>query len=163
MGVPSSCRLPPVNVNRPLSITPIQTHLIQLLSEGGERLEGMQINPQVNTSIIRSVTLQHCPRGMCEFHPEGSQMGDNRSNQVLSERLCHLKCVCECFKRGKSKENLLIISLVSSLGCWQRHQPKTSAVSLYIMLRQDCQDSAMWAKQTILISLYPAPLPVSFF
>lgn len=86
-GVPLSCCLPPVNVNRPLSITPIQTHLIQLLSEGGrERLEGMQINPQVNTNIIRSVTLQHCPTGMCEFHLEGSQMGDNSGNQVPSER-----------------------------------------------------------------------------
>ena len=45
----------------------------------------MQINPQVNTSIIRSVTLRHCPTGMCEFHLEGSQMGDNSSNQVPSE------------------------------------------------------------------------------
>lgn len=45
----------------------------------------MQINPQVNTSIIRSVTLRHCPRGMCEFHLVFSQMDDNSSNQVLSE------------------------------------------------------------------------------
>lgn len=75
----------PVNVNGLLSITPLQTHLIQLLFELEGRLAGMQINPQVNTNIIRSVTLQHCPRGMREFHPEGSRMGDNSDNQVPSE------------------------------------------------------------------------------
>lgn len=57
----------------------------------------MQINPQVNTSIIRSVTLRHCPRGMCEFHLEGSQMGDNSGNQVLSESAPHPETVCACF------------------------------------------------------------------
>lgn len=82
--MPSSCHLLVVNVNWALSITPIQSHLIQLLSEGGQRLEGMLINPQVNTSVIRSVTLQHCPRGMCEFHLESSQMGDNSSDQAPS-------------------------------------------------------------------------------
>lgn len=44
----------------------------------------MQINPQVNTNIIRSVTLQYCPRGMCEFHLEISQTGDN-SNRGPSD------------------------------------------------------------------------------
>lgn len=45
----------------------------------------MQINPQVNTNIIRSVTLQHCPRGMCEFHLEISQTGDNSDNRGPSD------------------------------------------------------------------------------
>jgi len=56
----------------------------------------MQIIPQVNTSIIRSVTLLHCPLGMCEFHVEGSEMGDNSSNQVPSESSPPFtqKCVC---------------------------------------------------------------------
>lgn len=59
----------------------------------------MQINPQVNTSIIRSVTLRHCPRGMCEFHLVCTQMDDNSSNQVPSERPPpHPKCMCACFE-----------------------------------------------------------------
>lgn len=65
----------------------------------------MQINPQVNTSIIRSVTLQHCPRGMCEFHPGGSQIGDNSSNQVPSQSTPtspHPK-VCMCTLRNVGK------------------------------------------------------------
>lgn len=45
----------------------------------------MQINPQVNTNIIRSVTLQYCPRGMCEFHLEISQTGDNSANRGPSD------------------------------------------------------------------------------
>lgn len=53
----------------------------------------MQINPQVNTNIIRSVTLQHCPAGMREFHPEGSRMGDNSDNQVPSESCYHPQIV----------------------------------------------------------------------
>lgn len=45
----------------------------------------MQINPQVNTNIIRSVTLQHCPKGMCEFHLEISQTSDNSANRQPSD------------------------------------------------------------------------------
>lgn len=55
------------------------------MSERGGLQVGMQINPQVNTNIIRSVTLQYCPRGMCEFHLEISQMGDNSDNRGPSD------------------------------------------------------------------------------
>lgn len=80
------CRVP-VNINAPppLSITPAQTHFNQPLSERGGLQVGMQINPQVNTNIIRSVTLQYCPRGMCEFHLEISQTGDNSANRGPSD------------------------------------------------------------------------------
>lgn len=79
------CRLP-VNINGPpLSITPAQTHFNQPLSEHGGLQVGMQINPQVNTNIIRSVTLQYCPRGMCEFHLEISQTGDNSDHRGPSD------------------------------------------------------------------------------
>ncbi len=76
----------------------------------------MQINPQVNTNIIRSVTLQHCPTGMCEFHLEGSQMGDNCGNQVPSERPLSQSVFMHAFKCGRRKHtmgSLLITSLAA--------------------------------------------------
>lgn len=69
----------------------IETNPTQLLClilffsvEGKKREVGMQIIPQVNTSIITSVTLLHCPTGMCELHTESSKTGDNNRNQVSS-------------------------------------------------------------------------------
>lgn len=68
----------------------------------------MQINPQVNTNIIRSVTLQHCPRGMCEFHLEISQMGDNSDNRGPSDIPPHIKLAKKIkqIQIQKTKQNL---------------------------------------------------------
>lgn len=59
--------------------------LTSLCQTSGGLQVGMQINPQVNTNIIRSVTLQHCPRGMCEFHLEISLTSDNGDNREPSD------------------------------------------------------------------------------
>lgn len=175
VGVPSSYRLPPVNVNRPFSITSIQTHLIQFVWRGGgERLEGMQINPQVNTGIIRSVTLQHCPTGMCEFHLECSQMDDNSANWVQTENPISQKCVCACFAGtvfAFTTYNDKCIHLDRFLLLWgfwvckyKRSWSQTkSKQSNRELLVSEWGDRRFISKQITSFSAYPTSFPMHFF
>lgn len=99
----------------------------------------MQINPQVNTSIIRSVTLRHCPRGMCEFHLVCPQIDDNSCNQVPSESVYvqALKCGHSIHTVGNMLITCLTLTVSAPVARLLKLRVIMSTLVLYTFLTQN--------------------------